>query len=181
MYDNRLYLPQTVSVPMSLYKSKQGEYFDGYAGKLLFTGPDMSAWAGLFNPPDSRVNLFISSWAATSLYSNFRIQVWFNPVLPGSPDLSDRVSTTNFTLNPQPKPKVQLLYASNVKGKPEGGMEAFSFRGGPQNTIYVQENGKFIFPPGGSFALVLAHKEEPDARAEGRIAFGWYEEPVWNC
>ena len=113
--------------------------------------------------------MYISAWAATSLYSDFRVQIWFNPVLPGSPSLSDRVSTTNFTLKPQPQPKVQLLYASNVNSRPEEGMEAFSFRGGPQNTMYVQENGKFIFPPGGSFALVLAHPEDPDAQAEGAL------------
>lgn len=48
----------------------------------------------------------------------------------------------------------------------------------PEVTLVDDEQGKFIFPPGGSFLIFLSNPEVPDVLASGRIAFGWWEEPI---
>lgn len=176
MYGSNFIIPPNVSVPVPLYKSMQGKYFVGYADNLDFTGEGVNAWGALFNPPDSGVNLHVNVWTATSLYGIFRAQVWFNAVMPGTPVISDLVTPSNYAINPLPKPKIKLLYAANVTGDPEGGIKAFVRRGEPQSTITSEEDGKFIFPPGGSFSVLLSNPESPKEKASGRIAFGWWEE-----
>ena len=171
-------LPKSVDIPVSLYKSLQGKYFVGYADNLDFSGPGISAWASLFNPPGSGVCLHVNVWTATSLYDVFRAQIWFNAQLPGIPSLSDDVTTSNYCIEPISRPKVRLLYASNVMGEPMGGVKAFVRRGEAESTIVAEEDGKFIFPPGGSFTVFLSHPETPDEKAGGRVAYGWWEEPI---
>jgi len=45
-------------------------------------------------------------------------------------------------------------------------------------TIADEEVGKFIFPPGGSFIIFLSNPETPNELAQGRVAFGWWEEKI---
>lgn len=51
-------------------------------------------------------------------------------------------------------------------------------RGQPESTLVDTENGKLIFPPGGSFTVFLSLAENPELSATGRIGFGWYEEKI---
>jgi hypothetical protein len=81
---------------------------------------------------------------------------------------------------PLPKPKVKIQYANNVTGEPQDGIKAFVRRGLPETTLVDDEQGKFIFPPGGSFLIFLSTPEAPAAEAGGRVAFGWWEEPVYQ-
>lgn len=178
MDNKRVYMPQTVNIPIQLYKSMQGRYFSGYADHLDFTGRGVSAWGALYNPPDSGVNMFVNVWTATSLYGVFRAEVWFNASMPGASAVSELATTSNFTIHPAPQPKVLLLRAPMVYGEPEGGVKAFARRGQPQETMVVEENGKFIFPPGGMMSVFLSNPETPEEPASGRVGFGWWEEPV---
>lgn len=178
MYKNDFRLPTVADIPVALYKSEQGKYFVGYADNLDFTGENVNAWAALFNPPDSGVNLHVNVWTVTSLFGIFRMQIWFDAVMPGEPTASELVTTSNYTIHPLPKPKVYLLYSSDVVGDPHGGIKAFVRRGQPQDTIVSEEDGKFIFPPGGSFSIFLSNPESSDEIAQGRVAFGWWEEPI---
>ena len=45
-------------------------------------------------------------------------------------------------------------------------------------TIATDEEGKLIFPPGGSFIIALSHSGSTDQTFEGRVAFGWAEEKI---
>jgi len=171
-------LNYAVSVPINLAKSLEGKYFIGYADNLTF-GRGTNAWAGLYNPSHSNVNLHIAVWTVTDVSETpFRAQFWFSTKPPGTPQKSDLVTTSNTALLPLPKPKVYLQYAVNVKGEPIGGTKAFVRRGQPETTLVDDEQGKFIFPPGGSFLIFLSNPESPDVKASGRIAFGWWEEPI---
>lgn len=171
-------LGKTVTIPMELYKSMQGEYFVGYDDNLTF-GNGTSAWGWLYNPPDSGVNLYVNVWTVSDIsVSTFRAQIWFNATPPGIPVDSYNVTPSNTSINPQPIPKIKLQSASGVVGDPVGGIKAFVRRGQPETTMVAEENGKFIFPPGGSFLIFLSNPESPDIRAEGRIAFGWWEEKI---
>ncbi len=175
-------LPKKVDIPIELYKSLQGRYFIGYADNLTF-GNQTSAWARLYNPPYSKVNLFVNVWTVTDISdSPYRVQFWFNATPPGTPLNSDLVTPSNTALYPLPKPRIKLQYASNVEGEPTGGVKAFVRRALPETTLVEVENGKLIFPPGGSLLLFLSTPEAPTSSASGRVAFGWWEESIFeNC
>lgn len=167
-----------VSMPIELAKSIEGKYFAGIANEIKF-GEATNGWARLYNPPDSNVNLFLNTWTAgTTTSAPFRIQVWFNSNPSGIIEDSSFVTVTNTSIVPAPIPKVRLQYASGVRGFPEGGSYAFSRNGIPNETIVSEESGKFIFPPGGSFLINLSNPATPTQPAFGKVAFGWWEEPI---
>ena len=171
---------KNVSVPMELYESLKGNYFIGYADNLSF-GNGTSAWARLYNPPESGVNLYANVWTVTDISTApFRAQFWFNAVPPGIPIDSYDVTPSNSAIFPAPEPKVKLQLASNITGEPTGGVKAFVRRGQPEVTLVETENGKLIFPPGGSFLVFLSISDVPDVAASGRIAMGWWEESIYR-
>ena len=175
-------IPKNVDVPIELYESARGKYFIGYADKLSF-GSGTSAWARLYNPLNSGVNLYVNVWTVTDISeAPFRAQFWFNADPPGTPSESDLVTTSNTAFRPLPEPKIKLQLASDVTGEPSGGVKAFVRRGQPEITLVESENGKLIFPPGGNFLVFLSLEEGYEVPAEGRIAFGWWEERIsYKC
>jgi hypothetical protein len=180
LYDLRS-LTKAVQIPIELYKSILGEYFIGYADNLSLGG-GTSAWARLYNPKDSGVNLHVNVWTVTDISEvPFRAEFWFNASVPGRPTESKLVTPSNTALCPKPKPKIRLQQASNVVGQPIGGVKAFVRRGQPEMTLVDTENGKLIFPPGGSFLVFVSFAENPEATGSGRVAFGWWEEPLPRC
>lgn len=176
---NSCHLPsQVATMPNSLYHSLQGQYFVGYADNLFFES-DKNAWAALFNPGNSGVNLFVNVWTVTDLYEPpIRMQIWMNSKLPGDYTISRLVTPANTAINPLPRPRVKLLQASNVSGEPEGGIKAFVRRTLPGETVVSEEEGKFIIPPGGNFGIFLSNPEGIDKPASVRVAYGWWEEKV---
>ncbi len=167
-------------IPISLAKSIEGKYFVGSAENLKF-GNATNAWARLYNPIDSGVNFFLNVWTATDLSSSpFRVQIWFNATPPGIIQVSPLVSPANTAYFPSPTPHVRLEYAVGAIGLPEGGIMAFCRNEQAGTTINSEEQGKFIFPPGGSFLVFISNPETPVMPAIGKIAFGWWEEPICN-
>jgi hypothetical protein len=170
-------LEKMVNIPIELYESSLGRYFIGYADNLTF-GRNTSAWARLYNPENSGVNLYVNVWTVTDISgAPFRAQFWFNASVPG-PYSTASVTPTNTAIRPVPVPKVELQLASDETQTPVGGVKAFSRRGEPGVTMVETENGKLIFPPGGSFLVYLSLIETPEVPAEGRVGFGWWEEPL---
>ena len=146
-------LEYTVDIPINLAKSLEGKYFVGYADNLNF-GLGTSAWARLYNPINSGVNLHVTVWTVSDVsQSPFRAQIWFNANPPGTPQESTLVTPANMALCPLPQPKIKLQYATKVTGEPTGGVKAFVRRGQPETTLVDDEQGKFIFEPGGSFLI----------------------------
>ena len=174
-------LTKEINIPNPLAKSFQGKYFVGYADNLTF-GNYTSAWAGLFNPINSGVYLFVNVWTITELsgLAPIRAQIWFNSMPPGTPVPSQLVTPSNTALCPIPTPRVQLLQASNVIGEPSGGIKAFVRRATPETTLVFEEDGKYIFPPGGNLTVFLSNPEQPDVPVAGRVAFGWWEEECYT-
>lgn len=170
-------LPQQfAAMPISLYHSLQGKYFVGYADNMYFE-KDKNAWAALFNPVNSGVNLFVNVWTVTDLYEpQIRFQFWLNSRLPGNAAESELVTPVNTAARQVQSPKVHLMQASNVIGDPQGGTKGFVRRTLPGETIVGEEDGKFIIPPGGNFATFISNPEGENIPASVRVAYGWWEE-----
>ena len=172
---------KTVNIPIELFESLNGNYFIGYADHLNL-GKGTNAWARLYNPPHSGVNLFVNVWTVTEISeSPFRAQFWFNSYPPEGPFKTASVTSSNTAIQPAPVPRVELQFASGVSGDPTGGVAAFVRDGEPGTTLVETENGKLIFPPGGNFLVFLTVTGDLSAAAEGRIAFGWWEEKIPYC
>ena len=67
-----------------------------------------------------------------------------------------------------------MLFADDVQGTPQGGVNAFDREVAPKTTVAQDEDGKYIIPPGESFAIFLVGQENSSYQA--RVAFGWWEE-----
>lgn len=171
-------LNYNVNVPISLAKSLEGKYFVGYADYLPF-GEGTNAWARLYNPPNSGVNLHANVWTVSDItQTSFTSNIWFNSTPPGLIEESTHVTSSNTAIYPLPQPRIKLQYAISTKGLPSGGTKAFIRRGQPGTTLVSEEEGKFIFPPGGSFMVFLSNPQTPTMFVSGSIAFGWWEEPI---
>lgn len=182
--NNSIVLPnpitQIASMPYALYLSLQGKYFVGNTGNLVFDN-GKKAWGGLINPCHSGVNLHLNVWTVTNFGdSPIKAQIWFNSFPPGSATKSKLVTPANTALCPLPKPKVKLIKSDNVTKYPKDGVNAFNRIAPPDSTIAEEEDGKFIFPPGGSFIIFLSNLETPNKPVKVNIALGWWEEPISN-
>lgn len=164
---------KAVNIPNPLYQSLQGRYFVGQTEHIRF-GKGKNAWGGLVNPFKSDVNLFVNAFTITN-HSNqpFEAEIWFNPIPPGQSMISNNVTPANTTLSPLPNPEVKIVYAEFVEGFPRRGVMAFRRIVPPQSTLVSDEDGKFIFPPGGSFIIFLVSPNNEIIQAE--VAFGWFE------
>lgn len=179
MHDTDFFAPppiKTAAIPLETYESMNGRYFIGYADRLKL-GKGKSAWARLYNPRGSGVNLMVNVWTVTDISeAPYRAQFWFNSTPPLGPYSEAQVTASNTAYRPTPIPLVKLQLASNVSGEPMGGIKAFVRRGEPGTTLVETENGKLIFPPGGNFMIFLSI--EDSLEADGRLAFGWWEERI---
>lgn len=179
MFDNDFAERQVlkaVDIPIELYESMCGRYFIGYADNIKIPR-GKNAWARLYNPRGSGVNLHVNVWTVTDISNApFRAQFWFNTTPPLGAYSDAPVTPSNTAFRPTPIPLVRLQYASDVSGEPMGGVKAFVRRGEPGTTVVETENGKLIFPPGGSFLIYLTIEGNVDG--EGRVAFGWWEQRI---
>lgn len=177
---NNMHTYRMTNIPYPLYESLQGKYFEAYAPDLSY-GNGTSAWASLVNPVNSGVNFYVSSYAVNDLLKPpIDVQIWFNAQLSENGVESTYVSPGNMTLYPPPIPKVKVLSASDVKGHLIGGVNAFSRKSIPGQSLTVDEDGKFIFPPGGSFTIFLTNTQEVETPGIVKVNFGWWEENI-NC
>ena len=173
-------ITQIAGMPYSLYLSLQGKYFLGFTSNLTF-GNGNNAWAGLYNPADSGVNLHVYYWEVSNTGPTpVRARIYFNSCPPGQRTKVNTVIQGNTALCPPPKPRIKLYQASDVDGEPVGGVRVFVRRALPEVTTGDEEVGKFIFPPVGSFVIFLSNPETPKEPASATLGFSWWEEAI-NC
>ncbi|WP_394237030.1 DUF6143 family protein [Niallia oryzisoli] len=172
LFDNDRF-NKAVNIPNPLYQSVQGRYFVGQTEHICF-GKGKNGWGGLVNKYKSDVDLFVNAFTITNHSDQpFEAEIWFNPIPPGKPIISRNVTPANTALSPLPKPKVKIAYSECVEGLPRKGVMAFRRIVPPQSTLTSDEDGKFIFPPGGSFIIYLLSPTNEIIQAE--VAFGWFE------
>lgn len=169
---------RAVNIPIELYEAIRGRYFIGYADNLTMKNGS-SAWARLYNPRQSGVNLYVSAWNVTTMSDlPFRAQFWFNADPPGNAVESSLVTPSNIAARPQPRPRVRLQMASEAVGDPECGLKIFVRRGESGTTVSGTENGRLICPPGSSFLIFVTLMDHPCASGSARIGFEWWERNV---
>ncbi|MGI1659443.1 MAG: DUF6143 family protein [Desulfitobacterium sp.] len=167
---------EVVSIPNSLSKSLQGKYFAGQTESLIFSNTT-NAWGALINPVGSGVNLFANVYTISNFSDKpFVVQIWFNSNPPGPGTVSTKVSPANTALIPPPVPKVQIQFNQNVNGVPLGGVNVFDRVVPPGTTLVSEEDGKFIFPSGGSWVIFLTSPSSLETTFSAIVAFGWWEE-----
>ncbi|MBO0997437.1 hypothetical protein IOC57_06685 [Bacillus sp. SD075] len=167
---------KAANIPNPLFQSLQGRYFVGQT-ETICLGKGKNAWGGLVNPCNSDVNIFVNAFTITN-HSNqpFTAEIWINPIPAGKPMFSDKVTPTNTTLCPLPKPKGKIAFAELVEGFPKRGVNAFKRIVPPKSTLTSDEDGKFIFSPGESFVIFLVSPDNEIIKSE--VAFGWIEKKI---
>ena len=174
-------LCKEVVLPISLYQSLKGRYFVGYADNVNAT-PEANAWAGLFNPVGSGILLHVNVITITNVMGKpFTAEIWFNAQFPGTPVRSDLVTPANMAIKPLPVPKAEIRLTSNIPPEPAAsGIKIYSQPVYEEATVVLEENGKYIFAPGGSLTVYL---NLIGSLTTGRVAFGWWEEKLegGNC
>jgi len=175
---NRNAIPQAAEMPYALYQSLQGKYFVGFAADVQYSGHQYG-WAGLVNPPNSCVNLHVYVWTVTNfgMYP-LNAEIWFNSKTPEDTAASEFITPANTAICPLPQPKVRILQANFVGGYPTSGYKVLARKVPSEVTIVGEENGGFIFPPGGSLSVLLFNAEATNKAGIANVAFGWYEEKI---
>jgi len=171
-------ITQVADMPYALYLSLQGKYFVGYAPDVQFV-KGKYGWAGLVNPVHSRVNLHVYVWTVTNFgESPLNAEIWFNTNIPEDTVISEFVSPANTAIRPLLPLKVRILQANNIRNRPQCGDRISVKKVLPEVTIVGEEVGRFIFPPGGSFSILLYNVEASNQSGIANLAFGWWEEKI---
>ncbi len=164
-------LKEVVSLEYRVSKAFEGKYFMGHTPGMSLNG--LNAWAGLVNPKNSGISLFINTFTVSNNSDTaLRAELWVNAA-PGRALASPFVSPSNTAIMPPPVPKAQLIYQPAAQGMPAGGSSLFSRVAHAQDTVVGNYYGKIVIPSGGSlFVLLYA----PPTEAAAEVAFGWWEE-----
>ncbi|NDI33590.1 DUF6143 family protein [Chengkuizengella sediminis] len=161
---------QVVNIINPAFQSSKGKFFGGTT-KVLTFGGNTNAWARLFNPSSSKVNLFVDFFTLTNLSKNpYSANFFISSKPPGMIFNSRNVGVANTNFNTTPQGKVQ--FNPSVKGRPRGGVN-FSDRRVPGNETVTsgQIGGKVILSPGKSLLFFLTSRNIVKAK----IGFAWFE------
>ena len=175
---NKPRTPQVVSLPNPFAKSVEGKYFLGQTEILTLRDAKYS-WGGLINPSNSGVKLFVNVFTVTNLSTEpLTARIYLNSNLPGGGQTATKVSPSNTSIQPIPQPKVNLMYEESTIVFPTEGVNVFNREIPPLSTVVGEEDGKYIFSPGGTFVLFLEKTSSGLAAIAAKIAFGWWEEKL---
>ncbi|MBU3137606.1 hypothetical protein KPL39_15175 [Clostridium gasigenes] len=164
---------KVVSIPVSLFRSMQGKYFVGQT-ETLWVGNGSNAWAGLVNPCNSDVNLYVNVFTISNFSDDYlTAEIWLNTNLPEKGCISNNVFPTNTALKPLPKNKVDIRFIESTNKVPEKGVNVYQRIVPPNTTLVSEEDGKFIESPGGNYVIVI--KSSSSKLDKVIVAFGWWE------
>lgn len=167
---------EVVSIPVSLSKSIEGKYFVGQTEPLhVCKGSD--AWAGLVNPRNSNVILFVNVFTISNFSDeHLTAEIWLNASLPENLDKSYNVSPTNTAIKPLPKNRINILSSDSDIVTPKKGINVYKRIVQPNETLVAEEDGKFIIAPGGNYSLIIKSTNLNHSKVV--VAFGWWEEEI---
>ena len=174
MIDRKNIKPQeVVSIPVSLFKSMEGKYFVGQT-EALWVGNGLNAWAGLVNPCNSGVNLYVNVFTISNFSDDYlTAEIWLNTSLPEKGSVSHKISPTNTALKSLPKNKVNIRFVESTTLVPQNGVNVYERIVPPNTTLVSEEDGKFIESPGGNYVVVIKSSSAKPHKVI--VAFGWWE------
>lgn len=166
---------QVVDLTNPTLQAILGNYFIGQTEEI-YMADNNNAWAALINPINSGVTLFFDIFTISNFSrQSFTAEIWLNSKLPGRRMTTPYVTPSNLTITPPPKPKVKLLFASQVPGKPIGGVNVFDRIVAPNSTLVSDSSkGGIILGAGDTFAVFL--RSPGIQKIPARVVFSWWEE-----
>ena len=165
------YKNEVVNLPYRVNKALEGKYFIGHTPALILFR-DSNMWAGLINPQNSGVDLFLNTFTVSNYTDTpFQTQIWLVNA-PGRGILSSDVSASNRAIFPPHKPKVRLEYGDNACF-PDG-VSLFTRMAEANSTVVGNYYGKIVVPPGEAVVALLCSPGYRRVCAE--VAFGWWED-----
>jgi hypothetical protein len=165
-----------VNIPIALYESVKGRYFIGQT-EAMWVSNTSNAWAGLFNPADSKTELY-ANVITISNFSNENIvaEIWFNTNFNEEGKVSKKVSPSNTALQPKPNNKIEIRYVQSTEDTPQGGINVFDRIVTPNGTLVSEDDGKLIFPPNGNYTVFI--KSSSPNPSKVIVACGWWEKKL---
>lgn len=161
---------KVVTIANSLYKSLEGTYFVGQTPTLTLN--NNMAYGALYNPPNSRVDLFVNVFTITNFSDiPLKAKIWINstPIQPWSE--SQLVTTTNTAICPTPTSKIKIIYSMDSFPITTG-VNAFDRIIPGKTTIVSEEDGKYIIPANKFFIISLI--PTAPGMINAAIAFGYW-------
>jgi hypothetical protein len=161
----------------SVYHSYQGQYFLGQTGIISYGG-ELQAWGGLFNPQNSKVNMFLNAYTISNFSDQpITAEGWLSSEFAGKVETSCHYAAGNQSILPPTQPKVRIQSANYVSDTPKGGTFTFTRRVEASITLTKHDfQGMYIIPPGSSFVLFFLPPGQKLVNV--KIAFGWWEEDI---
>lgn len=176
--ENKPRTPQVVSLSNQFAKSVEGKYFLGQTEILTLRDAKYS-WGGLINPSNSGVRLYVNVFTVTNLSTEpLTARIYLNSSPPGGGQTATKVSPSNTSIQPNTQPKIDLKYEEATILFPIGGVNVFNREVPAFSTVVGEEDGKYIFSPGGTFVVFLEKTSSGLAAVTAKIAYGWWEEKL---
>lgn len=160
---------------IALQKSIDQKYYVGQTEDLTFISPN-HAYAELFNPVGSGVNVHVNVWTFSNItvaVTSFLAKFYLDGEHAGALTVSTKIASANRAV--VSTPNAQIRFIANTASEPIAGIEGFTRRISGRETIVDVEEGKFIVPPGKAFSVFLTF---PSDTSTARIAFGWWETAI---
>lgn len=150
-------------------------YFIGQS-EILAIGYDGNAWAGIINPENSGINIFVNTIAITN-YSDipFTSQLWVNS-LKYKGKSSTKITPSNLSLIPPPTPFGKIFYEQFTKLVPEDGVNVFNRIVAPNSTELSKENETIVIPPGQNLLVFIVSPGNKILTSQ--VSFKWREEKI---
>ncbi len=167
-----------VSLEYRVNKAFMGKYFIGHT-PLISMDANTHAWAGLVNPKDSDVNLFLCTFTVSN-YNDCPLQamMWLSDAPRFGVESCD-VAVSNQSIRPSPKPEGKIIYSADNKCAAPDGTSIFPRIVGPYSTEVGNYYGKIVVPPDHAVIITLDSLDQP--RGVAGVAFGWWEDHKRYC
>lgn len=177
MMDRRELPVEVVDLTSPGWNARLGRYFIGQTEELHF-GNGLSAWSGIINPRHSGVNLYFDIFTITNFRDrSFDAEIFLNAAPPYSAMECTRITPSNQSIIPPPKPKASLWQAEYLNEELQNGVNIFGRIVSPNSTLVSDSHqGSIIIGPGGTFSISLGSSEREIITAT--IVLTWWEERI---
>ncbi len=171
------YPQKTIVLKDSVFHSYMGQYFLGQTDMIRYGG-ELQAWGGLFNPPNSMVNMFLNAYTISNFTDQpITAEGWIGGCFSGKVQTSSHFAAGNQSIFPPTQPMVLIQSASYASDSPMSGSYTFTRRVEASMTLTKHDfQGMYIIPPGSSFVLFFLPPGKKHVSV--KIAFGWWEEEL---